>query len=258
MKGLLYKECRQGRWILLSVALIPAITLWVLPVLGFSDSTIKRAYEGMQDNALLRLLMLLVGAFVVGFLTTLNFEKDESQRWFSAVSSTPKGYQGAVYARFVYIFMVCGLFFVSQMFWEHAMATAAYVLHGIEIPSITQTYMIVFFVQLILRALEMPFLYRFGAKQGATIKIYGIALVFLGIVVALLFIPLPDSMDELFETVMDTFIGILHGDPEVTAQLTDGLLLAVGILPYFAVAAYAVSFVICRRIYRKGAELYEK
>jgi uncharacterized membrane protein YciS (DUF1049 family) len=105
-----------------------------------------------------------------------------------------------------------------------------------------------FFLQLFLRAVETPFLVRYGSKSGKQVKL----LVLLGavflVIVYLLFGPLPDS-DTVFETIVNWFSG--------ENKLSGMLLGAAAILPYMIVALYYVSYRISCRLYQRGVEAYD-
>jgi hypothetical protein len=105
-----------------------------------------------------------------------------------------------------------------------------------------------FFAQLFLRAVETPFLVRYGSKAGKQVKLLVLVGAVFLVIVYLLFGPLPDS-DTVFEAMGSWFF---------SEDKLSGMLLGVAaILPYVVFAFYYISYRISCEFYQKGVETYD-
>lgn len=262
MNGLLYKEFRQNRGILIAIAATPLVTLILLPLIAFTDFSqlsafsFAKAWANINDVPLVRLLMLLIGAMVIGFTVSLIFNADESKKWSFFAASLPGSAQKAIYTKYVFTFMVLAMYFLSQILWEMALTHICWGAWKIEISSLSTVFSMLFFVQLLLRAIEMPFFVRFGVKRGSTAKIIMVWGVLFLVMIWFLFGPLPDSFDALLNSITALVFG--SDNPAQSSRLMDNAYLALGFLPYVAVTAYVISYKISCKLYLKGAEQYEK
>ncbi len=263
MNGLLYKEFRQNRGVLITIAAVPLLSLILLPMFGFIDFgnlsafSFARVWTDINDVPLLRMLMVLLGAFVIGFIVSLIFNADESKKWCYFAASLPGSAEKVIYTKYVFTFMVLGLFFLSQTFWEMVLQHTCYGACKIETSSLIYVFTVDFFVQLLFRAVEIPFFVRFGVKRGSSARLIAFfALIFL-FMVWVLFGPLPDSFDELLDSLAALMLGAAEEQTQPNKLMEYGYLV-LGFLPYAAVIAYVISYKISCKLYLKGAEQYEK
>lgn len=262
MNGLLYKEFRQNRGVMIAIAVTPLVTLILLPVFAFTDFSqlsgfsLAKAWADINDVPLVRLLMLLIGALIIGFTVSLIFNADESKKWSFFAATLPGSAQKAIYTKYVFTFMVLAMYYLSQLLWEMVLTHVCWGAWKIEMSSLSTVFSMLFFVQLLLRAIEMPFFVRFGVKRGSTVKVIMIwGLLFL-VMLWFLFGPLPDSFDALLDGIASLVFG--PDDVAQNSKLMDNAYLALGFLPYVAVIAYVISYKISCKCYMKGAEQYEK
>lgn len=262
MNGLLYKEFRQNRGVLIAIAAVPLVTLILLPLFAFTDFSRLSAFSfakvwiDINDVPLVRLLIVLLGAMIIGFTVSLIFNADESKKWCYFASSLPGSAQKAIYTKYVFIFMVLAMYYLSQILWEMVLSHVCWGAWRVEMSSLSTVFSMLFFVQLLLRAIEMPFFVRFGVKRGSTAKIIMVwGLLFL-LMIWFLFGPLPDSFDDLLNNITALVFG--SEDAAQNSKLMDNGYLVLGFLPYIAVIAYIISFKISCKLYQKGAEQYEK
>lgn len=246
MIGLLYKECKQNRLYLLLTAAAAFGTIFLPVALCFADEGEPMAnYELLlSEGEALRLIFLLLGFVAVGMMQGLTMMGDDTKKWALFTASNPKGVNGFVYTKYLLVFAMSGIMFIGCYTAEQLFATVGYSVTEIETVPVTSFAILLFYAQLLLRAVELPFLIRFGVKTGSMIKV--IALV----VAAILFIvfTLLGLMDGFFMLLNDLISG----------QMNNALSLAISAMPFAAVGAYYISYRISCQLYLKGAEYYVK
>ena len=107
----------------------------------------------------------------------------------------------------------------------------------------TNAFVFLFYIQLFLRAVELPFFIRFGIKKGNLIKTIG--LIALVVVFLILMLVNPGGMVEnAFETIYKL----------KSKEAMDTLTLLIGIFPVISVVGYYLSYEVSCRLYMKGVE----
>ena len=240
MTGLIYKEWKQNRWFILSMILCGSFPLMVCL---FFSGQIHDA-----DNLSTCLMSSTVGAFLAaGALQMLVVGGDDRKLWGYFISSSPEGYRGFLRIKYEMVFAMEVLFLITIQYAD-ALSCAAAADIGIEGTQEAEqlaesTAMILAFVQILFRAIDIPFVYRFGAKKGSVIKmICFVSLVILLTGVCIL------KIDDL-DIVSDRIMAALNG--EQSSFLLPVVFLAV-------LAAYIVSWFVTCRLYLKGVEQYDK
>jgi hypothetical protein len=207
-------------------------------------------WGGTQENEIYVAVFLVLPLFVwffaallIGSVQEILFLHDENKCYSAFISSTPMMGDGQVLSKYYEMALLSSVLLV----WGAVCDQLICLVNGLS-GSTLGLRMCFFFIQLFLRAVETPFLVRYGSKAGKQVKI----LVLLGavylVIVYLLFGPLPDS-DTLFDTIGRWF---------VSEEKMSGLLLgAAAILPYAVLALYYVSYRISCGLYQKGVETYD-
>lgn len=98
------------------------------------------------------------------------------------------------------------------------------------------------FVQILSRAIDIPFVYRFGSKKGSFIKL--ICMVILAILICAVLVLNVDNMDRITEMVRKVF-----------NENNSSLILSLGLI--VCLALYYLSYRITCRLYLKGVEQYD-
>ena len=100
-----------------------------------------------------------------------------------------------------------------------------------------------FYLQIILRAVDIPLTLRFGLKNGSLVK--SIAMIVIGIAVMVIVSNFGEELVDLYEKATEQ-------------QLGTAVNLMLGLLPIIALALYWLSYQISCKVYMKGAEQYDK
>lgn len=245
MTGLLYKEFKQNRNLLILVVVIPFL-LMLFPLgvtLHFLD-----AEETLRSAVvfLTRLVMLFVGFFIISGIMTEIFKGDDKKTWAYFVASSPKGIKGFLYYKYVLVFAMNGLYMVAGVFADALFATISYYLTGRAGGSIINVYIAVFYLLLLLCAVDIPFIIRFGARKGSFIKT-GIMLL-LCVIAVVGFVMLPES---IIDKLVDAAVSVYEG------RANNTLMLLLSLCPYIALAAFIGSYRFSCRIFMKGVTEYD-
>lgn len=264
MTGLLFKELRQHRLILLAAVLIPVFVVF-FPLLSLAAASNSYAHpfmeamnqlsgtEGLTAGGMLtRFFMTLVGMILLAVLTSTIFSADESKKWAYFTASHPKGYRGHLYMKYTVLFMVFGLYFVSLYYMDSLLQMLVFHVTGKDMLPFSEVYMLLFFLQLVLNAWNIPFMIRFGVKNSAFARVIAILVLAFLVLVYLLFGPLPGGMNG--------YINFMFGFVEklMKGELTGIISVIISAFPLAAVGLYLLSYRISCKLFMKGAADYVK
>lgn len=243
MVGLLYKEFRQNSvWLLLTVGI--AVVLIAQPIMMVNEF-------GGGDGQFMMLAMLLYSALifmVTGFMEGNMFQTDERKKWAYFVTATPKAAAGHIWTKYVYTLMIS----CFCMVWCSALDMVfAFVMEHDNIEVILSSLL---FLQVFLRAIEIPFWVRFGVKRGSMIKAAMLLVLILIAVVYALFGDLSVffSTDDFVSKLIDFFINFMSGN------LPDWFKVVQALFPFAAAGCYYLSYKLSCRLFLKGVEGFEK
>lgn len=243
MKGYLYKEWKQNRMLFLLTAVI-AIEQVFLPIQMFmvDSKTISREVFlnfYVQGGDGVRMLVTILAAFCVLAVQELLFRNDDMKAWGLFVASNPKGIKGYILTKYSVAAAMSMCFFILSAGFDYIFTKIANVIGGIGLSPRTEFLWILTLIMLLLSAVEMPFVIRFGMKLGNTIKlIIFIALFILGVV---LLITNPFGM-------VDAVFAIFAGK-EIPFSLRWGL-------PVISFGTFFLSGWLACRMYIKGVFQY--
>ncbi|MBQ6041306.1 MAG: ABC-2 transporter permease [Oscillospiraceae bacterium] len=265
MTGLVYKELRQNRINLWAAAL--AAPGFLLLMLAFSavqsiagNANFADLYAELAGKNDLPFSMLqfytVFGPFFVGGLVSLTiFTQDETKKWGYFTASHPKGIRGAVYAKYLIVFLVSVIVLFSVNITDMILLLLEHLILGTareDLVSYTDVYAIVLFIQLFLRMFDIPFIIRFGRKRGEKVKVAIFGFGFIAFLVYLLFGPLPGKDAEIFVSVYDWYQNFISGKAqEVSYCILAGFL-------WLTIIGYNISYRISCKLYMKGVEQYDK
>ncbi len=246
MTGFLYKEIKLN-WKRLLI-FFPAMMLYpvVIAVLFITDSE-----EIMQDPKYnLDYMLFGMGAFIAfipggGFEDSL-FKDGENKKWAYFVTSTPSGIKGHIGAKYL-LTLIFSMLTVTMLVLCNGLAREG----GTEVRDASVVYIALFYVQLLMRAVEFPLIARFGGKTGKILKIALIGVItFIVFVYALFgdtsaFSDMPNFWETLFKTLAD--------QEKMKRIMMWFSIAAVSIIPL-----YYGSYRLAVKWYLKGVETYEK
>jgi hypothetical protein len=247
MIGLIYKDlCIMKKSLIFNAGILLGLSVlfllpwkWILPKLGI-------ALENEIYVAVFLVLPLFVwffAALLIGSVQEILFLHDENKCYSAFISSTPMLGAGQILCKYYEMALLSSVLLI----WGAVCDQLICLVNGLS-GSTLGLRMCFFFIQIFLRAVETPFLVRYGSKSGKQVKILMLLGAVYLVIVYLLFGPLPD-LDRVFETIGNWFSG--------EDKLSGLLLGAAAILPYAVLALYYVSYRISRGLYQKGVETYD-
>lgn len=235
MKGLLYKDMIVSKAMLIFLAACVLIASVISIVFGFK--------QGKNPEVVMFVTSLC--AFTVYFLDTVLsaslFAGDERKTWISFSASSPLGMDGQIREKYYYIFIKL----VIILFCEYITDTLTVAASGSVNSSASFAIMVIFCINVVYYAIEIPFMVRFGSGNGSNIKMTVFGIVIGLIVVYFLFgdISFLDSNDP---------IGYI-----VRFVTGSGRLYLITAFLYLTIPIYYLSYRISVKLYRKGAENYD-
>lgn len=197
-----------------------------------------------SENITYILIPFFVYLFVFLIISSIQsgiFAHDEKKLWNYYMISTPLGGNAQILSKY---YLTFALSFLGYL-WGIVCDTVSMFLTGTYVDT-SAFYMSFFFIQIVLRALELPFLIGFGEKHGRTYKIIlSTAIIFLAIIYRL-FGRIPEfiSMEACFQWIFTFF--------QNETALSTTMLGTVSLFPYIAVLLYYVSYKISCKLYQRG------
>ena len=243
MTGLIYKEWRQNRLYIILTAVCGVLAILVPIPMILLDGKGLQPLAGEQ-GMIVRAVTLLLGFFGTGALQNLALRGDDRKAWSVFIVSSPELAEGFLRIKYEMLFAMSVVMMSACLFFEQLLSAIVFDVTGKELTNISGMYMTLVFLQLLLRAIDLPFIIRFGDKRGGMIKMIAIVLLFIALTVVIMINP-DDMVVKLDNWIENGFDG-------------DIFPFVIGIFPFAAIGAYFLSYRISCRIYMKGAEQYDK
>ena len=234
MTGLVYKEWKQNRLYILSMIVCGFAPLIVL--------LIMRAEITDIGDTPIRIGGLIAGFLAAGALQMLVLRGDDRKLWGYWITATSDGYKGFLRVKYEMIFGMIVLLMFSVQFVDMGYCEVAADMGKADAVQISGIALLLCFVQILLRAIDIPFVYRFGSKKGSFVKLICL-IVFVFILLAFLILN-----TERFDSIIESCKKVINVQ-------NSSLLLSVGLA--VCLALYYLSYRITCRLYLKGVEQYD-
>lgn len=194
---------------------------------------------------LVPLLAYVVTAIVLSSLATEVIVQDEDKYYSAFISSTPMTAKGQILCKYYEILLLS--FFV--VLWGYILDTVISLINGVSGSSM-MIYIPCFFFLIFTKAIETPFLIRYGTKIGKMVKIIGMVAMLYGVIIYLLFGPLPDiNSDTVFDTIINWFL-----QDKNFSHFTSGV---IALTPYLIMVMFYISYKVSCKWYQKGVNSYD-
>ena len=258
MRGLMYKELHTNRVFILAapgavagMMLFPFLAALLMKLTGQDEAFFESLFAD-EGAEMLMMFFALMGVYIAGMMESMVLQADERKKWTYFVASTPQGARGQVFYKYVIILLMSCLWLGAFFFMEGIYMSLRFFVSGEQSSSMIGLMVSVLYIQLMMWAVEMPFAIRFGTEMGSKVRFFALGAVFFGIVVYLLFGPLPSNFGELMDKVFAFVMNLRDGN------VPEWVILVQALFPYAAVGLYVLSYRISCRMYLKGAEQYDK
>ena len=248
MIGIMYKDfCVIKKTLLTNLLVIVFMSAWCfvpwMEVMGDTESGGNISY-GIAFF-LLPLVAHIMSTIIMGSMGTEIIIHDENKYYSAFISSTPMTSKGQVLCKYYEILLLS--FFV--VIWGYVLDIIISLVNGVSGSSMI-IYITLFFFSIFLKAVETPFLIRYGTSAGKMVKlivVVGIVYVFL---IYLLFGSLPDlSSDSIIDYIINWFM-----QEKNMSHFTSGV---IAILPYLVMVMFYISYKVSCIWYQKGVNTYD-
>ena len=242
MSGLLYKNFYVNRASFIFSLITQAVCSLVIILMLIFTSGRELNEDVVRETIFVFTLVYYLGSMLPAMASGEVFRTDEGKSACAFVMSSPAGAKGHVESKYYYILIV-NLTILFMGFLTDVFSTA---MTGGMI-SLTLVLVLIFCWRLLVSAVEIPFMIRFGSDHGMQIKGAVVASVLMLGVIYFLFGDISWMLDA-----EDPIKGIMD-------MLQNGnTVFFIGLFPFISVAAYYLSCKLSVRIFRKGAENYEQ
>lgn len=241
MLGLIYKDL-----LVLKKEILLNFFVMMLFAAGMDTMITLFAPEGSEQMTMfLEAIMYLMIFVTLGGLQNNLFEGDENEYYSSYVISTPLGKNGQVLSKYYLMLIISFVGIGFGMINDMVLSILLNNNHsGMSI------YLTLFFIQIFLRAIDTPFLIRYGQKYGKNVKLIMISVCAFLFIVYGLFGPLPKGG---IQTIIENVANWLYGMEDMSVLMMG----VVAIFPYISAIAFYVSYKISVKMYLKGVACYE-
>ena len=243
MYGLLYKDAVIMRRNILPtlVGIVPIQFLHFAGILGEPEMDVANIYK------LMSLFAILCTFYIMGMFQQGVLEPDERKKWAYYVTATESGVKAQVGEKYIFVYLSS----MGTVMLCNCMNAIAMDVTDEKAVSMIGVSFALFFVQMFLRSVDIPFMVAFGSKRGN--MLHGAMLVAGLFVIAayLLFGDLSffgNSMDGFWDRVFELMS--VGNNLKVLIVL---LICALAVLPL-----YYLSYRISCKCYLKGVEGYDK
>lgn len=254
MTGLLYKEFRlNARKLIFSIIVSMVYPVMLIFIAKLAEIEAKKTFTDPQQEQMLSNVLGIIWftscfmafMFFAAFQNALIIE-DERKKWAYYITSTPTGVKGFIGVKYLMV-MLTGMFVVTIMTILQA------VQNDMDTLTIDATAVTImgFYMQLLLRAIEYPLVFRFGTKVGYMVKSCIVVLICIALFVYFLFGD--TSMFANMETFWERFFKFIN-DPEQMKKVY----LWIGIISVAVMPLYYLSYRLSVKWYLKGVENYAK
>ena len=240
MMGLIYKDlCLLKKDLLINsiIIVLVIIAATCVPYAGFQELT-ELGVHVMAPAYLLICTVLGTLAYTIKLI-----ELDEKKRWSGFVISGPIGYKLLILSKYFLAMALSWIPVVVHAFGEVIGLFIPNTISGLTGITVTGFYFIILYC-----AVEFPFEFRYGSKNGVKYKAGFFLLLFYLGMIYLLFGPPIDSNE-----IIDYLFKLAKGE----AQLPKWMQYVGVFVPYVAMGAYYISYKISCMVYLKGVERYE-
>ncbi len=257
MQGTVYKELVQNRFFILCGLFLPPL-VYISVILmglimkggetGFSWQHFFSEFLANGGLFLIKILVMLMAYLGMRIMSNAVFSEDESKCKSFLVVSVPNGTEKHIYGKYVILFMTYSLFFVSALFSDSFIAWIVFCFTGEVPPTMLDLFALMLFVQIFLRSIDIPFIVRYGTKNGKYVRIIFLIVAVLAVLLLMLYSP---DFDHIYETFNKITRKLLNG------ELTEETVFCISTFPFLAISAYYLSYRISCKLWLKGAVHYE-
>jgi len=245
MKGLIYKDFLYLRRFCITFGIILSMTAITLILSTYFACAIDELSEdyGYSTACIVAIISMLIFLTAIALSTNL-FVFDEKSTSINFLFSTPQAARGQIQSKYYTLLLInLGILFICfildiilmLMIGEHAVSASL-------------LCMLLFCFSLILLAIRIPFIIRYGSSISSTVITAYITVIIACFIIYGLFGDISFLFDEHKISLEEIFVYLQSGK----------MIFVLSFIPYISVLMYYLSYRISLKLYRKGVESYEQ
>lgn len=244
MLGVLYKNIKCSmKSLLLWFGVMVFVNALSLVTLTIPDGS---GVDGGAMAALFCMMFTAMTFYVGGMMEDGVPAIDERKKWAFFIASNEDGIKKEVGSKYIYVLLCSMLTVIICTFFNMLLIDIS----GDESANITAMIILLFYVQLFVRAFSFPFLYAFGSKVGNAVRLMVLMIVVIAVSVYLLFGDLSGfDLDSFYDYVLKLMTDMNESWKLMWIQAV--CFMIVPVLYYF-------SYRISCKLYLRGVENYDK
>lgn len=252
-EGLLYKELKQNKRMLILTVFLPFLTTAFPFVVTAGEviagsKTVADMFE-LATYGLMRGVMFVIGINVLSAIISETFKGDDKKHWAYFVASVPNGVNKFIYRKYTIVAFMNIIYLAAAIAADNLLSTVYWFVTGRETGfSMTLVYVAGVYIMLFIAAFDIPFTMRYGSSKGSWIKTIIMLLLCTAAVSVFSFV----LSEEMKQRVINIFMAVLDGKAD------NAVMTAIGISPYIAVGAFIGSYKISCNLFMKGVNGYAK
>ena len=253
IRGFMYKELILNKATLIFTMIIPVFCFGLTGLFALAEIVSKENPDvsGLINSCIgkYRIVFHLLSFFIASNILTNILQGDDKKQWAYFVASTPKRVKGYMLSKYEMYLAASAVFLLCSFIIEGALYVIRLSAFGEKNQIMTENLILIFFVLLLLSAIDIPLILRFGSKKGSVIKNTVMMLAATAFVVIFCSV-LSDEAREAFITQARKLLfgGELHDLIKTIKHLT----------PFIASAAFIGSYFLSCKVYMKGMNTKEK
>ncbi|MBR1750483.1 MAG: ABC-2 transporter permease [Ruminococcus sp.] len=254
-KGYLYKELVQNRTVYIMNIFLPIVSVIFFTLLVVIGETVFNGSTHTINkiiNSLIganRVWLYLIAFFISSSVVTGILQGDDKKIWAYFVTSSPQGVKGYLFNKFSVYLAATISFLLSIFATDGILYVIRYLAFDNKNEMNLRLYVTVFFAYLLITAIDIPLIIRFGTKKGSIIKTTAMLLI---ATIAIVIFSVVISEGARYRLIQDLQKLLYGGELK-------GLLNKIKmILPFAACASYAASYFLSCKLYLKGVAAGDK
>ena len=248
MPGILYKDLKLCRGTFIGQAIMLIITNSMVLIPYLAD---RKVYSDSTDGSdpllgMMCIFTALISFYVGGMLQETIISSDERRKWAYLMSASPDGIKKQVAGKYALMVIYSAITAFVCMFMNSLTADII----GKNVPPASGLILILFFVQLMIRAINAPFIFAFSSKYGNTVRLAAVSIVITAGIIYGLFGDLSwINLDKVWEKLL-----------KLLTDLNESVKLLWAQVIFFGgvTVLYIFSYKLSCKLYLKGAEQYDK
>lgn len=243
MYGFIFKDLRVN---LKNIALF-GIGMVFFNLLPFAAAA---SDDGADENTFLYkflgVLTVVSSFYILGMLETSIFDADERKKWAYYAAASEAGVEGQIGSKYIVIYLMS----MFGVIWCNILNSLSIDLADNSFNTFSLAFGL-FFIQIFLRAVDIPFIVAFSSKKGNNVRAVILIIFIFALAVYLLFGDL-SYFGNSMEGFWDKFFKLMD------ANNSPKIVIVISLLEIAVIPLYYLSYRISCKYYLKGVDSYDK